>query len=87
VNLFSFPRERIGKNLSGSCSPTNYYLQGFPTIDLLKITGHTTEKVFLNYIKVTKLDPAKRPSKHIKMWSEKTSKATETLLKAVKFYQ
>lgn len=50
---------------------TNYYLQGFPTIDLMKITGHTTEKVFLNYIRHTKLDTAKRLSKHIKAWSEK----------------
>lgn len=62
---------------------TNYYLQGFPTIDLMKITGHTTEKVFLHYIKVTKLDTAKRLSKHIKMWTEKTNKASETLLKEV----
>lgn len=62
---------------------TNYYLQGFPTIDLMKITGHTTEKVFLNYIKVSKLDTAKRLSKHIKMWTEKTERANETLLKAV----
>ena len=32
---------------------TNYYLQGFPTIDLMKITGHKTEKSFLKYIRVT----------------------------------
>lgn len=51
---------------------TNYYLQGFPTIDLMKITGHKTEKSFLKYIRVTKLDTAKRLSKHIKKnWSEK----------------
>lgn len=51
---------------------TNYYLQGFPTIDLMKITGHKTEKAFLLYIKVSKLDTAKRLSAHIKKnWSEK----------------
>jgi integrase len=51
---------------------TNYYLQGFPTIDLMKITGHKTEKSFLKYIRVTKFDTAKRLSKHIKKnWSEK----------------
>jgi integrase len=51
---------------------TNYYLQGFPTIDLMKITGHKTEKSFLKYIRVTKLDTAKRLNKHIKKnWSEK----------------
>ncbi|SFP92198.1 site-specific integrase [Parafilimonas terrae] len=51
---------------------TNYYLEGFPTIDLMKITGHKTEKAFLKYIRVTKLDTAKRLSQHIKKnWSEK----------------
>lgn len=51
---------------------TNYYLQGFPTIDLMKITGHKTEKAFLKYIRVTKLDTAKRLSQFIKKnWSEK----------------
>jgi len=51
---------------------TNYYLEGFPTIDLMKITGHKTEKAFLNYIRVTKLDTAKRLSDHIKRnWSAK----------------
>lgn len=49
---------------------TNYYLQGFPTIDLMKITGHKTEKAFLTYIRVSKLDTAKRLSQHIKKnWS------------------
>ena len=50
---------------------TNYYLQGFPTIDLMKITGHKTEKAFLKYIRVSKLDTAKRLNLHIKKnWSE-----------------
>jgi hypothetical protein len=47
-------------------------LEGFPTIDLMKIAGHRTEKAFLKYIRVTKLDTAKRLSQHIKKnWSEK----------------
>ncbi|HEY8658811.1 MAG TPA: site-specific integrase [Hanamia sp.] len=51
---------------------TNYYLQGFPTLDLMKITGHRTEKAFLKYIRVSKLDAAKRLSAHMKKrWSEK----------------
>lgn len=51
---------------------TNYYLQGFPVIDLMKITGHKTEKAFMKYIRITKLDAAKRLSSHMKkMWSEK----------------
>lgn len=51
---------------------TNYYLQGFPTIDLMKITGHKTERAFLKYIRVSKLDSAKRLSAHMKIkWAEK----------------
>jgi len=54
---------------------TNYYLQGFPTIDLMKITGHKTEKSFLKYIRVSKLDTAMRLSAHIKKrWNEKLIK-------------
>lgn len=51
---------------------TNYYLQGFPTIDLMNITGHKTEKSFLRYIRMSKSDTAKRLNEHIKKnWSEK----------------
>jgi hypothetical protein len=51
---------------------TNFYLQGFPTIDLMRITGHKTEPSFLKYIRVTKLDTAKRLSEHIKQnWIKK----------------
>ncbi len=45
---------------------TNLYLSGFPVIDIMKMTGHKTEKSFLNYIKVSKLDAAKRLSAHYK---------------------
>lgn len=51
---------------------TNYYLQGFPTIDLMKVTTHKTERSFLKYIRVSKLDTAKRMAAHIKEnWSKK----------------
>lgn len=54
---------------------TNYYLEGFPTIDLMKITGHKTEKAFLTYIKVSQLDTAKRLNQHMKKkWEEKKRK-------------
>ena len=45
---------------------TNYYLEGFPTTDLMKITGHRTEKAFRQYIKISKLDAAKRMAEHNK---------------------
>jgi len=51
---------------------TNLYLQSYPPIDLMKITGHKTEGAFLKYIRVSKLDTAKRLSAHMKKtWSER----------------
>lgn len=51
---------------------TNYYLEGFPVIDLTRITGHKTESSFLRYIKLSKLEAARRLQVHIKKnWSEK----------------
>lgn len=46
---------------------TNLYLDGFPILDIMKITGHKTEKAFMKYIKVSKIDTAKRLHKHYKM--------------------
>jgi integrase len=55
---------------------TNLYLEGYPTIDIMKITGHKTEKSFLKYIRVSKLDAAKRLNDHIKRnWEDKLRKA------------
>ena len=62
--------EAISSHTARRSFATNYYLQGFPTIDLMKITGHKTEKAFLKYIRVSKLDTAKRLNEHIKNnWS------------------
>ena len=56
---------------------TNLYLDGFPTIDIMKVTGHRTEKAFMKYIRVSKLDTALRLGKHIKRsWNLKTLKQT-----------
>jgi integrase len=37
---------------------TNMYKRGFPTLMIMSITGHRTEKSFLTYIKVTKEENA-----------------------------
>jgi integrase len=52
---------------------TNYYLEGFPVIDLMKITGHQSEKSFLRYIRITKEQAAKRMAEfnRKKNWSLK----------------
>jgi len=43
---------------------TNMYLAGIPTIDIMKISGHKSEREFLNYIKVTKEETATNLSTH-----------------------
>ncbi len=39
---------------------TNMYNRGYPTLMIMKITGHKTEKAFLTYIKVTEEENAER---------------------------
>lgn len=46
---------------------TNMYLMNFPTLSIMKITGHTTEKSFLKYIKVTPKEHAEKLMDH---WEE-----------------
>lgn len=45
---------------------TNLFLQGFPSISLMKITGHKTEKAFLTYIKIS---PEENANKLREFWS------------------
>jgi len=51
---------------------TNLYKSGFPSISIMAITGHVTEKSFLKYIKVTPDEHAKKlqvhwDSRHLKV--------------------
>ena len=67
--------ECISSHTARRSFATNLYLEGFPVIDLMKITGHTTEKAFMKYIRHSKLDAAKRLNQHMrKVWSEKLLK-------------
>ena len=43
---------------------TLMYLAGIPTIDIMKVSGHKTEKEFLKYIKVGKKETALNLAKH-----------------------
>jgi integrase len=45
---------------------TNLYRSDFPTLSIMSITGHKTEKAFLQYIKVDKEEHAKKLQKHWK---------------------
>jgi len=44
---------------------TNYFIAKVNTTLLMKITGHRTEKAFLKYIRVSKLDIAQTVAKHM----------------------
>ena len=50
---------------------TNLYKSGFPSISIMAITGHVTEKSFLKYIKVTPDEHAKKLQLH---WDSKLLK-------------
>jgi len=43
---------------------SNAYLAGVPTISIMKVTGHRTEKAFMRYIRITALENAILLSKH-----------------------
>lgn len=43
---------------------TNLYISGFPSISIMKITGHTSERSFMKYIKITPTDNAKLLQEH-----------------------
>lgn len=43
---------------------TNAYKAGMPIQDIMAISGHKSERVFLNYVKVEKAENAKRIAKH-----------------------
>jgi integrase len=69
----------VGSHTARRSFATNLYLEGYPTIDIMKATGHKSEKSFLKYIKVSKLDSAKRLNDHIKRnWEDKLRKAERT---------
>jgi integrase len=67
--------ECISSHTARRSFATNLYLDGFPVIDIMKITGHKTEAAFLGYIKVSKLDTAKRLSRHHKLRTAEKAKA------------
>lgn len=50
--------ERISTHTARRSFATNQYKTGFPSIMLMKITGHKTEKAFLKYIKVDQEEAA-----------------------------
>lgn len=51
--------ELVSSHTARRTGATNMFLAGIPPLSIMKITGHKSEKVFLNYIKITNLENAK----------------------------
>lgn len=77
--LLSHPEKELWEVVSShTCRRsfcTNLFLSGFPTLEIMKISGHTSEKNFLKYVKVSKIDTAKRLSRHFKLLALAKSQA------------
>lgn len=52
--------ELVTSHTARRSAATNMFLSGIPAISIMKITGHKTEKVFMNYIKITNEENARR---------------------------
>lgn len=68
-NMFKY--ELLCSHTARRTMSTNLYLSGFPSISIMKITGHTTEKSFMKYIKITPTENAKLLQLH---WNKETTK-------------
>jgi len=60
--------ELISSHTARRSFATNLYKSGFPTIGIMKMTGHRTEKAFLKYIKVTDDEHAEMLARHWANW-------------------
>lgn len=60
-----FPKcELITTHTARRSAATNMYKAGIPSISIMKITGHTTEKAFMKYIKITAEENAELMAKN-----------------------
>ncbi len=63
TSSFKAKWERVSTHTARRSFATNQYKAGFPSILLMKITGHKTEKAFLKYIKVDQEEAAQQLAK------------------------
>ncbi|WP_162126060.1 tyrosine-type recombinase/integrase [Flavobacterium phycosphaerae] len=62
---YEFPKYKLVSSHTARRSfCTNAYKSGMPIQDIMAISGHKTERVFLNYVKVEKVENAKRIAKY-----------------------
>lgn len=64
----TYPKwEKVASHVCRRSFATNFYLLGLPAAMLMKITGHSTERQFMNYIAIDGRENAKKMSKEAKM--------------------
>lgn len=73
-------RELLTSHTARRSFATNEYLAGTPTVTIMAITGHRTEKSFLRYIKLTPKEHAKLMQLH---WQKRANKKRANKLKAI----
>lgn len=56
--------ELVTSHTARRSGATNMYLAGIPSISIMKITGHKTEKSFLKYIKISQEENARLLAQH-----------------------
>jgi integrase len=56
--------ELISTHTARRSFATNAFKAGVPSISIMRITGHSTEKAFMKYIKITNEDNARLLSNH-----------------------
>jgi integrase len=66
--------ELISTHTARRSFSTNSYLAGIPTISIMKITGHKTEKAFMLYIKISHEDNANKLAEHPYFSQQKPAK-------------
>jgi len=69
--------ELITTHTARRSAATNMYIAGIPTISIMKITGHRTEKAFLRYIKISQEDNALKLMDHPYFSQEKPIKEND----------
>ena len=56
--------ELVSTHTARRSGATNMYIAVIPTLAIMKITGHKTEKAFLKYIKISEEENAEMLAKH-----------------------
>jgi len=67
IHQTNYKWEKISTHTARRSFATNMYNMNVPSLTIMAITGHKTEKAFLRYIKVT---PEQHASKLLKIWKE-----------------